>query len=299
MTADELIEQGQHHQDNGDHAAAIAAYERAFELAPGDWRLPSEVGRLALYLLSDGARAAAAYEAALPLIEDELVARETRYHLGVAHTFANADDRAAARFEEVLAHTPTHVLACIELGKVLTRAGDHARAKDLLQQAVLHNDMRSTMPEMFPDGQRGSRHAAALAWLNFGRLAIATDNPDDADLAGLRLAQDLHDWNRVVMLTREAHAAGQLEAAISFANALLGTAPSNPEDEAHYEAALAIWLAIVLDEQELYDWAIERAVAAVDADPAWSRRLVAEVLRRRPEHAEALALKQRLDAGSP
>lgn len=286
MTADELIEQGVEHSENGDYAAAVAAYLRAFELAPTDERLPWEAGRLYLYMLSEPENAVRWFEASLPLIENPFKACDTRYHLGLAHTFLKDDVKAAARFEEVLAHTPTHVLACIELGKLMTRKGDFERAKDLLQQAVLHNSMRSTLPEMFPDGQRGSAHAAALAWLNLGRLGyIASEDESLGNKAAERLIEDLDDTQRVLMLAKEAREAGKLHGALEALDVFLSYHPD-------HEGAAAQWIEISLDELGKFDGVVEYVGELAEDDAAWADRLIAEVLRRRPDHAGALEYRR-------
>lgn len=292
MKVDQLIEKAQQHDADGEYAEAVDAFERARGLDASDWRLPAEVGRLSLYMLSDAPRAVAAYEAALPLIADDLIARDTRYHLGVAHTFVEDDARAAVRFEEVLAHTPTHVVACIELGKLLTRRGEHARAKDLLQQAVLHNRMRSTLPEMFEDGVRGSAQGAALAWINFGRLAIATGNADDALNAASHLIADLGDTQRVLKLADEALAADQLDIVFAVLGQVIALGPDTDDDA--YEQAAKRWFRIALADPEDFDASVAQAADNADDDPVWSRRVADEVLARSPQHAGALALRQRL-----
>ncbi len=285
MTADDLIAQAQRHQENGELAGAAEAYLRAFELAPTDGRLPWEAARLYLYFLSDAARAVRWFEASLPLLGDPVMARDTRYHLGLAHTFLADDARAATRFEEVLADTPSHVLACIELGKLLTRRGDHARAKDMLQQAVLHNNMRSTLPEMFPDGQKGSAHAHALAWMNLGRLAlVAGDDEDLGRTAVTHLLEDLEDDMRVVTLAKEARAAGKPYAALLALDELL---PRFPD----HESGAELWFAIALDDLKQLDDVVEMAASMTDDDPDRAARMVSEVLRRDPSHHAALALR--------
>lgn len=227
MTGEELIEQANEHQGNGDHAAAAEAYLKAFELMPEEPLLPWEAARLYLYFVSDAEMAVRWFEVALPRLADPIQARDTRYHLGLAHTFLKDDARAASRFEEVLADTPTHVLSCLELGKVHIRGGDHARARDLLQQAILHNNMRSTLPEMFPDGQRGSPHAHALAWINLGRLGLATEDEKLTRLAAAKLLEDLDDDGRVMTLAKEAIAARQAGAAAAALDELLAHSPEH------------------------------------------------------------------------
>lgn len=227
MTGDELIELANEHQGNGDHAAAAETYLKAFELMPEEPLLPWEAARLYLYFVPDPALAVRWFEVALPRLADPIQARDTRYHLGLAHTFLKDDASAARRFEEVLADTPTHVLSCLELGKVHIRSGDHERAKDLLQQAILHNNMRSTLPEMFPDGQRGSPHAHALGWINLGRLGLAADDAKLTRLAVSKLLEDLDDDGRVMTLAKEAIADGKTEAARATLDELLAHSPDH------------------------------------------------------------------------
>jgi tetratricopeptide (TPR) repeat protein len=289
MTAEELIAQGQRHQENREFAAAAESYLRAFELAPTDGRLPWEAARLYLYFVSEAALAVRWFEAALPLLDDPFMARDTRYHLGLAHTFLADDERAAARFEEVLEDTPSHVLACIEQGKLLTRRGDHARAKDLLQQAVLHNNMRSTLPEMFPDGQKGSAHAAALAWMNLGRLAlVAGDDEALGQTAVTHLLEDLDDHARVMTLAKEARAAGKPQSALLA----LGEVLARYEN---HEAAAELWFTIALDDLKQLDDVVEMAASITGGDPEWAARMVSEVLRRDPSHPAALAFRPAAD----
>lgn len=227
MTGEELIEQANEYVSNGDHAAAAETYLKAFELMPEEPLLPWEAGRLYLYFVPDPALAVRWFEVALPRLPDPIQARDTRYHIGLAHTFLKDDARAAARFAEVLADTPTHVLSCLELGKIHVRSGDHERAKDLLQQAILHNNMRSTLPEMFPDGQRGSPHAHALGWINLGRLGLAAGDEKLTRLAACKLLDDLDDDGRVMMLAKEAVAGGKPGAARAVLDALLAHAPEH------------------------------------------------------------------------
>ncbi|AKU98295.1 hypothetical protein AKJ09_04959 [Labilithrix luteola] len=286
MTADELIEQGVQHSENGQFAAAVEVYLRAFELSPKDERLPWEAARLYLYMLSDPEKAVRWFEASLPLIQNPFKACDTRYHLGLAHTFLKDDTKAAARFEEVLAHTPTHVLACIELGKLMTRKGDFERAKDLLQQAVLHNNMRSTLPEMFPDGQRGSAHAAALAWMNLGRLGyVASDDEALGNTAAERLIEDLGDDQRVLMLAKEAHEAGKPYSALAVLDVFLSYHPD-------HEEAVQQWVRISLDELGQFDDVVDLVLQLGENDTKWAERLIDEVLRRKPDHAGALEYRR-------
>jgi len=285
MTADNLIAQGQRHEQNREFAAAAESYLRAFELAPTDGRLPWEAARLYLYFVPDAALAVRWFEAALPLLDNPFMARDTRYHLGLAHTFLSDDARAAVRFEEVLADTPSHVLACIELGKLLTRRGDHARAKDLLQQAVLHNNMRSTLPEMFPDGQKGSGHAHALAWMNLGRLAlVAGDDEALGQTAVTHLLEDLDDHARGMTLANEARAAGKPHSAIVALDGLLARYPD-------HENGGELWFAIALDDLKRLDEVVEMATSIAADDPDWAARMVSEVLRRDSAHPAALAFR--------
>lgn len=291
MTVDELIEQGVEHSQNGDYGAAVEAYLRAFELAPTDERFPWEAGRLYLYMLSEPEKAVRWFETSLPLIANPFKACDTRYHLGLAHTFLKDDTKAAARFEEVLAHTPTHVLACLELGKLMTRKGDFERAKDLLQQAVLHNNMRSTLPEMFPDGQRGSAHAAALAWMNLGRLGyIASEDNALGDSAAQRLMEDLGDLQRVLTLAKEAREGDKPYGALAALNVVLSYQPD-------HEDAAQQWITISLDELGQIDDVVELAGQfgeedRSEEDRAWADRLIDEVLRRKPDHAGALEYRR-------
>ena len=283
MNADDLIEQGHRHQEKAEHAAAAECYLRAFELRPTEGRLPWEAARLYLYFVDDAAKAVRWFEAAVPLLADPIMVRDTKYHLGLAHTFLKDDALAQSRFEEVLAHTPTHVLSCLELGKLFTRTGDHVRAKDLLQQAVLHNNMRSTLPEMFPDGQRGSGHAHALAWMNLGRLGlVAGDDRELGQVAVTRLLEDLEDTERVVTLATEARAAGKPGHAMDALDVML---PLYPD----HEGACALWFVIALDDMDQHDEVVEMARSTREDDPDWAARMVAEVLRRKPDHEAARA----------
>jgi lipopolysaccharide biosynthesis regulator YciM len=202
--------------------------------------------------------------------------------------FLSEDEQAKARFEEVLEHTPTHVLACIELGKLLTRRGELERAKELLQQAVLHNNMRSTLPEMFADGQRGSGHAAALAWMNLGRLALVAGDDEElgAAAAAGHLLDDLDDEQRVLLLAKEARAAGKPVGAMVALEALL-------ERQSDHEEAMEQWLEVALDELQLFDQLADLAKASVEEYPEYAARLTAEVLARQPEHAGAREIQAR------
>lgn len=285
MTVDELIAKGMEHQENGEIEEAAETFVRAFQLAPTDERLPWEAARLYLYQLSRPADAVKWFEASLPLIENPFKACDTRYQIGLAHVFLSEDDKARVRFEEVLAHTPSHVTACIELGKLFTRQGDHERAKDLLQQAVLHNNMRSTLPEMFPDGQRGSGHAAALAWMNLGRLAlVASDDEELGRNAAGHLLDDLDDVQRVLLLAKEARAAGKFVGAMTALEAIL-------ERDSEHEAAMELWLSVALDDLQLTDQVVEMAQSLVEEYPERAAYLIDEVLERTPDHVEALALR--------
>lgn len=284
MNAAKQIAQANRHQARGEHAAAAECYLRAFELGPADGRLLWEAGRLYLYFANDPAKALRWFEAALPLLVDPIMARDTRYHLGLAHVFLEDDERAQFRFEEVLADTPTHVQACIELGKLFPRAGDHARAKAQLMLAALHNNMRSTLPEMFPDGERGSAHAHALAWMNLGRLGfVAGDDPVLGRAAVVHLIEDLDDTERVVALANEARVAGKPDHAMDALDELLARHPRN-------EQGCDLWFAIALDDLDQHDRVVEMARSIYEEDPAWSARMVAEVLQRDPDHAAARAL---------
>lgn len=290
MNAEEWISKAVGHQEDGAHADAAAAFLRAFELAPTDARLPWEAGRIFLYFANDAAAAVRAFEAALPLLTDTKMIRETRYHLGLAHTFLKDDAKAAPLFELVLLDTPTHVLACIELGKLRTRTGDRARAEDLLKQAVLHNQMRSTMPEMFPDGDRGSAHQAALAWMNLGRLAVVAGEDDElgSNAAG-HLLDDLDDRDRVFLLAKEAREAGNGYGALVVIDQIL----RRKQDD---EEAATLWFTIALDELAIVDDVVEGAKGFVEDAPAWGKRMIAEVLKRQPDHAEALVVKAQFGA---
>jgi len=285
MTADNLIAQGQRHEQNREFAAAAESYLRAFELAPTDGRLPWEAARLYLYFVPDAALAVRWFEAALPLLDNPFMARDTRYHLGLAHTFLSDDARAAVRFEEVLADTPSHVLACIELGKLLTRRGDHARAKDLLQQAVLHNNMRSTLPEMFPDGQKGSGHAHALAWMNLGRLAlVAGDDEALGQTAVTHLLEDLDDHARGMTLANEARAAA------SPGSPLGGPAGRRAGWPADGRGA-ELWLAFARGGRTRLVAVVERAPSLAPGAPVWAARLLSGARRRASGHPAALAFR--------
>lgn len=296
MTADDLIAKGISHQGSGEYGEAAEAFTSAFVLAPKDSRLPWEAARLYLYHLQEPAKAVQWFEASLPLLDEEapFKACDTRYQLGLAHVFLSQDDQAKARFEEVLQHTGTHVLACLELGKLCARRGDYARAKDLLQQAVLHNNMRSTLPEMFPDGQRGSAHAAALAWLNLGRLALVTlDGKDEWEQIGAnaaeQLIEELDDAQRVMLLAKEARAAGSLNGVMVALEQLLAREPD-------HEEASAMWFEVALDELEQFEQVVDMAESLVEEEPDRAARFLAEILKRQPDREDALAVQKQLRA---
>lgn len=291
MDAEARIAKGIEYHQQGRLEQAIEAYLAAFELTPTDTRLPWEVGRIFLWELSRPAEAVRWFEVALPLLDDPYRATDTRYQIGLAHVFLGDDAKARALFEEVLGSIPTHVFACLELGKLLTRHGEHARAKDLLEQAVLHNQMRSTLPEMFPDGQRGSAHAEALAWLNLGRLAlVVNDGEGEWEATGThavnRLVEGLEDLPRARMLAREAREAGHTDGALIALDELLAF---NPDDAEGTE----LWFRVALDDRGQFDEVAAMAAEILAEQPERAARMVGEVLARRPEHAGALGVGRR------
>jgi hypothetical protein len=90
---------------------------------------------------------------------------------------------------------------------------------------------------MFPDRQRGSAHAEALAWLNLGRLALVIrDGEGEYEAHGsnavARLLENLGDETRALMLVKESLAAGKTNGARIALDELLARCPDHAEAQA-------------------------------------------------------------------
>ena len=134
----------------------------------------------------------------------------------------------------------------------------------------------------------GPAHAAALAWLNLGRLAlVAGDDEELGKNACVQLLEELDDPQRVLKLAQEARAADKPHNALIVLDELL---PRYPDDE----DAGALWFEIALDDpfldtrkKEVDDLATQSTDLAVKGELA--------IRRADRELALALGLEPRLD----
>ncbi|HUS67348.1 MAG TPA: tetratricopeptide repeat protein [Kofleriaceae bacterium] len=130
--AEKTVIQAMHLQRNGDAAGAMAAWKKAAELAPGEWRLQLNLGTEANRL--------GRYADAVPLIEK---AREIKPDLAVVHNGLAYAYAGQAKWDEAIAAAqkqaellPKEPNPQDTLGEIYLRAGKFDEAEKAFQAAL-------------------------------------------------------------------------------------------------------------------------------------------------------------------
>ncbi len=118
-------------QDLNQRDAAIASYERAIALAPGNWLFLNNLA--ALLTPQDPARAVALAERAAEIAPEIPAVQDT---LGWALHHAERPQEARAIFEHLRAEAPDNALTAFRLGMVLKALGRKDEARRALERAL-------------------------------------------------------------------------------------------------------------------------------------------------------------------
>lgn len=172
----------------------------------------------------------------------------------------------------------------IALGLVHQEKGEHGAAAAAFTSAA----------EAARQGAGAASASASLAWLHLGRLAlVALDGEDEWGERGADAAERLLDEGseapRVLLLAREARAAGKRNGAMVALEQVLARDPD------HAEAA-AMWFEIALDELDQFEQVVDMAESLVEEEPERAARFLEEVLRRQPGREDARAVQELLRA---